>query len=63
MADLILRADVPTARLERRKQLLQSIDDQRRQLEKEASVSAMSSYYQQAFSMLTRPEVAAAFDL
>ncbi len=63
VADLVLRAEVPTARLERRQQLLNTIDEQRRLLEKEANISAMSSYYQQAFSMLTKPSVAAAFDL
>jgi hypothetical protein len=63
VADFDLHADVPAERQNRRHALLGSIDQQVRGLERTAVVSAMDSSYERAFSLLSSPHVAAAFDL
>ncbi|MBL8822586.1 MAG: DUF1501 domain-containing protein [Planctomycetia bacterium] len=63
VADFNLRADIPPERFERRRSLLQQIDHQVRELEQDQQLSSMSRHYENALSILTRPEVTAAFDL
>lgn len=63
VADFTLRANVPAAQFERRRELLQQIDRQVRSLDHEPSQQAMSMHYENALSILTKPEVTAAFDL
>lgn len=63
VSDFALRAEVPLARLERRKELLGQIAEQQRGLENVAAVAAMQAHYERAFKLLARPESAAAFDL
>jgi hypothetical protein len=58
-----LHADVPNERQNRRHALLGSIDQQVRSLERSALVNAMDSNYERAFSLLSSPQVASAFDL
>lgn len=63
VADFNLRADVPVAQFERRRELLRQIDSQMRNLESDPQLQAMSMHYENALSILTKPEVTAAFDL
>ncbi|MCI0642322.1 MAG: DUF1501 domain-containing protein [Gemmataceae bacterium] len=63
VGDFSLRAGLTPLRTGGRQGLVQSLDEQRRQLELQADVQAMSSHYERAFSLLARPEVTRAFDL
>lgn len=63
VADFALKADIPAARFERRRELLQQIDQQVRALDKDQQMRALSMHYENALSILTRPEVTKAFDL
>jgi hypothetical protein len=63
VADFTLHADVPLSRFQRRRELLQQIDRQARDLEYDPQLQAMTMHYQNALSILTKPEVLAAFDL
>lgn len=63
VADFTLRADVPAAQFERRRELLKQIDTQVRQMEHDQQFQAMNMHYENALSILTRPEVTSAFDL
>jgi hypothetical protein len=63
VADFTLKADVPSSRFDRRRELLNQLDGQLRHLEADLGVAATASHYDRAFALLSRPEVAAAFDL
>jgi uncharacterized protein (DUF1501 family) len=63
VADFALHADVPFGRTQRRRELLAQIDQQRGHLDSLASVEALDSSYDRAFSLLASPQVSAAFDL
>jgi hypothetical protein len=54
---------VPALRLERRRDLLAQIDDQRRALDQAAGVRTLDAYQQRALTLLTAPATARAFDL
>jgi hypothetical protein len=61
--DLSLRADVPQARSDRRRELLQSLAGQVRRLEQESPLAAADAHYRQAFDLLASRRAAEAFDL
>ena len=63
VADFSLRADVPAAQFERRRELLLQIDRQVRNIDNDPQLQSMNMHYQNALSILTKPEVTAAFDL
>jgi hypothetical protein len=63
VADFTLRADVPAAQFVRRRELLGQIENQMRSLEHDLPLQAMNMHYENALSILTKPEVTAAFDL
>jgi uncharacterized protein (DUF1501 family) len=63
VGDFALSAELTPLRTSGRQELLRTVDQQIRQLEQQASVQAMQSHYQRAFSLLAAPEVARAFDL
>jgi hypothetical protein len=63
VADFSLRADVPAGQFERRRELLHQLESQSRNLEHDLQLHAMSKHYENALSILTKPEVTAAFDL
>ena len=63
VADFSLRADVPAGQFERRRELLHQLESQSRNLENDLQLHAMSKHYENALSILTKPEVTAAFDL
>jgi hypothetical protein len=63
VADFSLHADVPAERANRRKALLNQIDNQRRALRSQAQVAALGSHYERAFALLNARGVAEAFDL
>jgi hypothetical protein len=63
VADFHLHADVPLARTERRRELLQSLDQQIRGLERQPELRAADSHYARAFSLLASRDATAAFDL
>lgn len=63
VANFSLQADVPESRLQRRRELLQQMDDQVRAMEQSLQVSAMQSHYERAFELLAKPAVTSAFDL
>jgi hypothetical protein len=62
-ADFRLRADVPQARTNCRRELLQSLEKQTRQLEDHPQVAAANTHYERAFSLLATRHAADAFDL
>ena len=62
--DIMLPDAVSFARVDRRRQALNTIDAFGRHLEKRSDVlQAMDSYYQNAFSMITSPDTQKAFEL
>src|SRR3712207_5427585 len=63
VGELALHAELTPLRTGGRHELLRSIDGQVRQLERQAGVVAMRSHYERAFSILSSPAVASAFDL
>lgn len=60
---LQLRQGLNVPRMDRRRRLLEIIDQQQRQIENTASVTGMDQYYQRAWSMLTSNEAKRAFDI
>jgi hypothetical protein len=62
VGELGLRADVPAARLDRRRALLRQVDNGRRALD-ELAASTTDRHYERAFSLLTSQGAARAFDL
>ena len=63
VGEFALRADVPQARADARRQLLRELDRQRRGLERQVEVAAARAHYERAFSVLTSRGAAEAFDL
>lgn len=63
VADFSLRAEIPTAKFEQRKELLRQIETQVSNLENDPQLHAVNMHYENALSILTKPEVTAAFDL
>jgi uncharacterized protein (DUF1501 family) len=63
VGDFALHADVPAARLDRRRALLRQVDRQRRALDLSAQVSALHGHYERAASLLAARGAAEAFDL
>jgi len=62
-ADFDLKADVPLSRAHRRRELLDALDHQVRQMERHPQVAAASAHYDRAFSLLGSRQAAEAFDL
>jgi uncharacterized protein (DUF1501 family) len=62
VADLALHADVPLERADRRRALLHDLDRQVRELDR-LQRAGLDAHYQQAFTLLSSPQVARAFDL
>lgn len=63
VGEMSLNADVPRARSDRRRALLQDLEQQVRTMEKSLNVNAMESHYERAFSLLSSRKVLEAFDL
>lgn len=63
VGDFDLLADVPLTRSNRRRTLLNAIDEHRQQMEQDARVLATSSHYERAFSLLSSKGAVDAFDL
>jgi hypothetical protein len=62
-ANISLQADIPQARTDRRRELLQSLETQTRQLERHPQIAAANAHYERAFSLLASRHAADAFDL
>lgn len=58
-----LMSDVEASRFERRQSILSTVDNHFRQLEKSDALTAMDSFYQRAYSMISSKEAREAFDL
>jgi hypothetical protein len=58
-----LPGGVNSARLGRRRSLLQKLDGQHRRLDRSGGAETMGAFYQRAFSLLTSPRAKKAFDL
>ena len=63
VTNLALQPDVNVERLNRRKNLLDSVDDLARRVEGSAELSSMDAFYQRATQMVLSPEARQAFDL
>lgn len=63
VGELALHAEVPKQRVDRRQELLKSLDAQQKSLEKDLQAAALRSHYERAFSLLAAPDVLRAFDL
>jgi hypothetical protein len=63
VADFNLHADVPLARTERRRELLQNLDRQVRGLSRQAQLTAADMNHERAFSLLASQKATEAFDL
>jgi uncharacterized protein (DUF1501 family) len=61
--DLNLPAGVDAARMDRRKTLLQTVDAHFASLEKTDALSAMDSYYQRAYALISSQKAREAFDM
>ena len=61
--DLNAPAGVDDARYERRRSMLQAVDEHFEQLEKADAIDASDSFYEAAFALLASPAAKAAFDL
>ena len=62
VADLALHADVPRERADRRRALLRDLDRQVHALDR-LQREGLDAHYERAFSLLSSPQVASAFDL
>jgi hypothetical protein len=58
-----LSSDVAPERFERRKGILETIDNHFKYTEQSDNLAAMDTFYQQAFDMISSPKARAAFDL
>lgn len=58
-----LRAEVPESRTQRRRELLASLDGQRKKLSDQMEISAAGTHQQRAFSLLADRKAVQAFDL
>lgn len=63
VGDFTLHAELPAARTERRRELLRALEQQRRQLERQAEVMAHDAHVERAFQLLAARGVTEAFDL
>jgi hypothetical protein len=63
VGDFSLHAEVPLARTQRRKALLDNLDKQVRGLERHPQIQASRSHYERAFDLLASRQAAEAFDL
>lgn len=63
VGDFALRAEIPEARSNQRRQLLESIDQQLRHLGGDLRTMARDSHYERAFSLLSSQGATSAFDL
>ena len=61
--DLSLTDGIDTAHFERRQSILATVDNHFRSLEKSDALTAMDSFYQRAYSMISSKEAREAFDL
>lgn len=61
--DLKLPGEISADRFEKRKSLLSTIEDQFNSFEKSDALSAMDSFYQSAYQMISSPQARGAFDL
>ncbi|MBP6601765.1 MAG: DUF1501 domain-containing protein [Verrucomicrobiales bacterium] len=61
--DLTLPGGVDAARFERRRTMLEAVDNHFRSREKADAIDAMDSFYQKAYSLIGSPEARDAFDL
>lgn len=61
--DLALPADVDHARFERRRKMLEVVDQHFRSLESSDAIDAMDQFYQRAYTMLSSTRAREAFDL
>jgi hypothetical protein len=61
--DLTLPDGIDDARFERRKTLLQTVDDHFRKLEQSDALDAMDSFYQRAYAMISSTEAREAFNI
>jgi hypothetical protein len=62
-AEFSLQAEVPQSRTDRRRELLQSLERQTRQLEQHPQMAAANAHYDRAFSLLGSRSAGEAFDL
>jgi hypothetical protein len=61
--DLELPSGVDAARFERRKNLLEAVDEHFKEVEKADAIVAADAFYQRAYALLSSPEARAAFNL
>lgn len=61
--DLNMHEGITPERFERRREILASVDEHFRTLEKSDALNAMDSFYQAAYSLVSSAEARAAFDL
>jgi hypothetical protein len=63
LADSVLPPDLTADRLDRRRTLLQQVDEQLRRVERQSAMALYDRSQERAFSLLTSSQVRAAFDL
>jgi hypothetical protein len=63
LPELSLPSDLQKGRMERRRELQRLVDQQARLLDRSVDAKGFDDYYEKAISMLTSPQVRAAFDL
>ena len=61
--DLNMRDGITTARFDRRRSILQSVDDHFRTLEKSDALTAMDGFYQAAYALVSSQQAREAFNL
>jgi len=61
--DLNMREGITTARFDRRRSILQSVDDHFRTLEKSDALTAMDGFYQAAYALVSSQQAREAFNL
>ncbi|MEO0416195.1 MAG: DUF1501 domain-containing protein, partial [Verrucomicrobiota bacterium] len=61
--DLTLPGGVDVKRFERRRSMLEAVDSHFRNMEKADEISAMDTFYNRAYSLISSPEAQTAFDL
>jgi len=61
--ELVLSKEIPTLRLERRRSLLQAVDDTARLTDRTVGASGLETYQQQALELIASPTVRRALDI
>ncbi len=61
--DLMMPGDVSEQRFERRRSMLESVDEHFRKLEKSDALDAMDTFYQRAYGLISSQKAREAFDL